>query len=74
MECDTQTAIDRLDRRQALGVDASDGRRELYTQQAEVFEPLPETNEIIRVDTSRDVDYNVNLILCAILKKVGMSS
>jgi hypothetical protein len=74
MECDERSAIGRLDRRQALGMDASDGRRELYAQQAEAFQPLPEARDIIRVDTDRDVDYNVNLILCAILERIGLPS
>ncbi|HXV21113.1 MAG TPA: AAA family ATPase [Desulfuromonadales bacterium] len=69
MECPAETALDRLDRRQVLGQDASDGRRELYASQAAAFEPPAETENIIRIDTAGDVDYNVQRILCAIIER-----
>ena len=72
MECPTDTALERLDRRQAMGRDASDGRRELFANQAATFEPPAETENIIRIDTAGDVDYNVQRILCAIIERDRM--
>jgi len=72
MECPPEIALERLDRRQTMGLDASDGRRELFASQAAVFEPPAETENIIRIDTARDVDYNVQRILCEIIEKNRM--
>ncbi|HEY7746844.1 MAG TPA: AAA family ATPase [Desulfuromonadales bacterium] len=69
MECPAETALQRLDRRQAMGRDASDGRRELFLSQYAAFEPPVETESIIRIDTAGDVDYNVQRILCAIIER-----
>jgi aminoglycoside phosphotransferase family enzyme/predicted kinase len=71
MACPVETALERLDRRQALGQDASDGRRELFASQAATFEPPAEAENIIRIDTAGDVDYNVQRILCAIIERDG---
>jgi aminoglycoside phosphotransferase family enzyme/predicted kinase len=73
MECSQQTALARLDQRQALGEDASDGRRELAAEQARAFEAPTATENIIRIDTTADVDYNVQRLLCTILERDGMS-
>jgi hypothetical protein len=73
MECGEEMALERLDRRQALGVDPSEGRRELYRRQAAEFQPMPETSEVIRVDTGGEVDYTVHLILCEIIGKTGIT-
>jgi len=67
LDCPAETARKRLDRRQAQG-DASDGRRELFDLQAADFEPPQAAENIIRIDTREDVDYNVQLILCRILE------
>jgi hypothetical protein len=72
MECPAETALERLDRRQAMGRDASDGRRELLASQAAAFEPPAGTENIIRIDTAGDVDYNVQRILCAIIERDRM--
>jgi len=72
MECPTDTALERLDRRQAAGLDASDGRRELAANQAAAFESPDESENIIRIDTTGDVDYNVQRILCTLIEKDGM--
>jgi hypothetical protein len=72
MECDKQTTFRRLDRRQALGSDASDGRRELYAQQAAAFQSIAGTKDVMRVDTARNIDYNIHSILCEITEKAGM--
>lgn len=72
MECPAETALGRLDRRQAIGRDASDGRCELYARQAVAFEPPEEAENIIRIDTTRDVDYNVHRLLCAVIERDGM--
>jgi hypothetical protein len=69
MECPTETVLERLYRRQAMGRDASDGRRELFVSQAAAFEPPAEAENIIRIDTAGDVDYNVQRILCAIIER-----
>jgi len=68
MDCPAETARQRLDQRQATAADASDGRRELFDLQAAAFEPPQASENIIFIDTRRDVDYNVHLILCKILE------
>jgi uncharacterized protein len=73
LECDQAMALDRLDRRQAMGEDASDGRREVLARQTAIFDSLDASqNHVIRVDTSRDIYYNVHFILTGIIKKIGM--
>ena len=66
-ECPAETALSRLDRRKEQAMDASDGRRELYDEQAARFDPIHKGSEVIRVDTSQDVDYTVQKILQRIL-------
>lgn len=48
--CDREIALQRLDNRQAQGQDASDGRRALYDQQAQRFDPVKEHTQVLRVD------------------------
>lgn len=72
VKCDEETALDRLDRREAAGRDASDGRRELYRQQVEAFDPVSETEDPIRVDTRNELDYTVHFALVSILQKAGI--
>jgi hypothetical protein len=72
--CDEETALLRLDRRRAEGDDASDGRRDLFVRQGAAFDAVPEENNVIRVDTADPVDYNVALILCALLAPTGTPS
>ncbi len=71
MECDRQTALNRLRRRRNLAADASDGRPELFDRQTETFESPEDETGVIKVDTSRDVDYNANLILAEIIERTG---
>jgi len=72
VQCDEATVLERLDRRQALGRDASDGRRELYRRQAEGFEPLSDCQDAIEIDTGNELDYTVHFALVSALQKVGM--
>ena len=72
--CDEETALLRLDRRRAEGADASDGRRDLFVRQGAAFDAVTEENNVIRVDTTDPVDYNVALILCALLAPTGTPS
>jgi aminoglycoside phosphotransferase family enzyme/predicted kinase len=67
VHCDRATVIARLDRRRAEGRDASDGRRELLEAQADIFEALHPGPGLIEIDSSNDVDYNVQAILCQLL-------
>lgn len=67
LHCDRETALSRLDRRQAEGTDASDGRRELVETQAAAFEPPDCLDHLITIDSSAAVDYNVQIIICLLL-------
>mgnify|MGYP001316338933 CR=1 FL=1 len=67
VHCDRATAVARLDRRLAEGRDASDGRRELVQAQADNFEELPAVPRLIEIDSSDEVDYNVQKIVCRVL-------
>ncbi len=66
LDCEAAVALRRLDQRQARAQDASDGRRELYRHQARHFSP-PDEKSTIRVDSARNVDYNVQLILSQLI-------
>ena len=70
-DCDRATALARLDSRQAAGSDLSDGRRELFDRQAAAFEPVGADEGAIRVDTQRDLDYNLHLLLGEIIEQNG---
>jgi aminoglycoside phosphotransferase family enzyme/predicted kinase len=69
--CDRATALDRLARRQNRGLDASDGRRELFDRQAAAFERLFETGDLLQIDTGENLDDNVSRILCALIERSG---
>lgn len=69
LNCDKLIAMARLDRRQAEGQDASDGRRELFDAQSATFEPLPDSPCLITIDSSAAVDYNVQDIICRLLTR-----
>ncbi len=64
LECPDDVSLARLDQRTG---DASDGRRELFSQQKTNFKPIAPKNRTLAVDTSRSVDYNAQLILCRAL-------
>jgi len=74
MECDEETALARLDRRQSIGTDPSEGRRELYCPQSALFESPAGDAEVIRVDTGGELDYTVHFILCELIDRTGMYS
>jgi len=65
--CDEQTTLERLDRRQRLGDDPSDGRREIYRQQAAKFAAFSKGLPVMKIDSLRGVDYNVQQVLCKLL-------
>ena len=62
--CDRATAMTRLTQRQADGQDVSDGRAELVDAQAASFEPPVSSPELITIDSSGAVDYNVQTVIC----------
>lgn len=67
LHCDKATTLARLDRRQAEGLDVSDGRRELFEAQAAVFDPFSGGPELIPIDSSAAVDYNVQDVICQLM-------
>jgi hypothetical protein len=67
LQCDRTTALARLVRRRTEGRDASAGRGELLEAQAAAFAPLPPGPQVIEIDSSRAVDYNVQEIICQLL-------
>lgn len=71
LTCPRDLALERLDRRQDAGEDASDADRRIYARQIETFEePAPEEPKIV-IDTSLDVDYNISSILHRYLRMTG---
>ena len=71
LECPDAVTLTRLDRRSD---DASDGRRELFARQKAGFSQITSTRQVVTVDTSRHVDYNVQSILCWVLANQERSS
>ena len=67
LHCERELALARLDRRQAEGLDASDGRREVAAAQAAAFEAVPAGPRVIAIDSSAAVDYNVQETICRLL-------
>jgi hypothetical protein len=67
LHCDRALTVTRLDRRQAIAQDASDGRRELLDAQAAVFEDIPRDPRVITIDTSAAVDYTTQEVICQLL-------
>jgi aminoglycoside phosphotransferase family enzyme/predicted kinase len=64
IDCPPAIARQRLVERRQAGQDLSDGRPELYAAQAAGFSIPAPPEPLIRVDTTGDVDYNVQSILC----------
>ena len=64
VHCDQATVLARLAQRRADGQDASDGRAELVEAQAANFEPPGTGPELIAIDSSGAVDYNVQAVIC----------
>lgn len=64
LTCPESLILKRLNRRED---DASDGRAALFDRQKDDFSPLTAIEHMVTVDTSRPVDYNVQLILCKAL-------
>jgi hypothetical protein len=60
----------RLQARHTHGGDPSDGRPELIAAQAAAFEPPTAAEDPFAVDSSADVDYNVQAILCHMISLV----
>ena len=67
--CDREIALQRLDNRQSLGLDASDGRRDLYDRQAQAFDPIGEEPQVVQVDGSAETTKIVAQLLCTIAKQ-----
>jgi aminoglycoside phosphotransferase family enzyme/predicted kinase len=67
LQCDRETALNRLDLRQAEGTDPSDGRSALFDRQAAAFDPVGDGPGIIPIDSRNAVDYNVQDIICRLL-------
>jgi aminoglycoside phosphotransferase family enzyme/predicted kinase len=66
--CDEHTHRQRLAKRQKEGRDISDGRLELLAGQATKFEEVEENPQTIKVDSSREVEYNIALILTRLME------
>lgn len=64
--CERDVALQRLDRRQSEGRDASDGRRALFDRQALAFDPIGNEPRVLRVDGNALPDAAVARLLCAI--------
>lgn len=67
LHCPVEITLERLDRRQAEGRDASDGRRELLAAQAADYEPFAPGPRVLALDTSDPLDNNVQAALCWLL-------
>jgi hypothetical protein len=68
LHCTPDQALERLDRRQHLGGDPSDGRRDLYPRHAAAFEPFSPEMPVMEIDSSHPVDYNAQMILCQLMR------
>ena len=67
--CDREIALQRLDKRQSQGLDASDGRRTLYDQQALTFDPIGEEPHVLRVDGTVETSKIVAQVLCTMTEQ-----
>jgi hypothetical protein len=67
--CDREVALQRLDRRQIHGQDASDGRRALYDQQALAFDPIGEEPHVLQVDGNIETPAIIDHLLCTMAKQ-----
>ncbi len=70
--CDREVALRRLDARQVQGQDVSDGRREIFDDQAALFEAPTAAEDALMIDTLQSVAYNVQLLLCALITRAGI--
>ena len=70
MTCDEKTIQNRLRQRQTAEEDASDGRPELLDRQRNVFQNPEREPNVLQIDTSTDIVYNVELILCNLAEKM----
>ncbi|MBW2451011.1 MAG: AAA family ATPase [Deltaproteobacteria bacterium] len=70
LQCPDDLAKNRLKVRQH---DASDGRAELFSKQKGHFDPIIPSENLIHVDTTKDVDQNVQQVLCQALMGQGGS-
>ena len=71
-QCPISVALSRLASRQRDGNDISDGRVELYGQQAAHFQAPRPDEPCMTVDTTLDVDYNVQLVIGGLLNRLGV--
>ncbi len=67
--CEKSTLLKRLVKREIEGRDVSDGRAALLPGQSATFEKVEKSPKTIKVDTTREVEYNIGLILTQLLKK-----
>jgi len=63
LDCDRETIRSRLRQREAQALDISDGRPELLEAQAAAFETPESEPNVLRIDTSKDIAYNISRIL-----------
>ncbi len=68
MQCSEDLSRQRLNKRKAAASDVSDGRWELYHQQADIFETFADTDRIITIDTTKNVNENVCQILSEMVR------
>ncbi|MDT8440565.1 MAG: AAA family ATPase [Desulfuromonadales bacterium] len=71
LDCPEPVARQRLAERHG---DASDGRPELLPVQQQAFAPVEQTGNVINIDSTREIDYTVHLLLCRILSRQEMLS
>ena len=67
MDCDRDTALQRLAQRQQTGQDLSDGRPALYDAQAACFETPAEGPGVLHLDAGRPVEILAEEVLEAML-------
>lgn len=67
--CDRDITLQRLDLRQNQGIDASDGRRALYDQQAQAFDPAGEEPHVLPVDGNTATAEIIAQLLCTMAKQ-----
>ncbi len=68
LQCPPAAALARLERRQQLGNDPSDGRSELYSLHAAGFAEFDPVLPLLKIDSTLGVDYNVQQVLCTLLQ------
>jgi hypothetical protein len=68
--CDRETALQRLDRRQTQGQDASDGRRSLYDRQAQTFDPVTKHDRLLHADGNAETSAIIATLLASLRDEV----